>query len=124
MVCFSYNLLVFVIFRYLVKIKMAVFAADGARTMALELKKRVLRVNIDLTALLQAVSGWTLNSTDDRLPLPFDIRTAIQQYRTVRLERLKLDELVELFLTAQYGDTLAINTTQEPATFDGGATFG
>jgi hypothetical protein len=85
---------------------MAKFAADSERALALELHKRVLLLNLNLAPLLQAVAGWTLNATDNLLPTPFEVRTAIQQYRTLRLERLRLDDLVDLFLTAQYGDTL------------------
>jgi hypothetical protein len=100
---------------------MAVFAADSERNIALELKRRILAFYVNFAPVLQTVSGWTLNGADASLPTPFDVRSALEQYRALKLERIRQDDLLDLFLTAQLTDTLSISTA--PIFFDGGINF-
>jgi hypothetical protein len=86
---------------------MAIFAAEKARMVALEVKQRAVSFYIQLAPILSAVNSWTLNGVDAMLPDPFSIRVVLESYRALRFPRLRLDEETEAFLTAQLGDTLA-----------------
>jgi hypothetical protein len=86
---------------------MAKFDADVVRMVALELQARALGLYARVLSIVTCSSAWTLNGTDPLLPLPFDVRVGLEQYRALRLERMRLDDLVESLLTAQVGDTLS-----------------
>lgn len=91
---------------------MAIFAAEKARMVALEVKQRAVSFYVQLAPILSAVNGWTLNGVDAMLPAPFDIRIALESYRALRFPRLRLDEETEAFLTAALGDTLTYGNAQ------------
>jgi hypothetical protein len=113
---------------------MAVFLAEKARMVAIEVKGRSLNLYTQLAPILSTVNAWTLNGLDAALPLPFDIRVALESYMSMRLQRLQLESEIESLLTAQVGDTLAGSVAPPPsgstglmdgsATFDGSGTFG
>ena len=92
---------------------MAIFSADSVRTMALELKRRVYAINVSISPLLQSIKSWTIDNTDNKLPTPFEVKTALQQFRAIRLDRLRLDDLVDLFGDAKVDDTIMLNISQE-----------
>lgn len=103
---------------------MSTYAADTVRMAALELKQRLLSLEVSLAPVRHTVTGWTLNSYDSVLPMPFDVRVALESYHSLKLERLRLDKDVEKLLEAKVEDVIAVITSPEPATFNGGATFG
>ena len=92
---------------------MAIFSADSVRTMALELKRRVYAINVNVSPLLQSIKSWTIDNTDNKLPTPFEVKTALQQFRAIRLDRLRLDDLIDIFSTAKVDDTIMLNISQE-----------
>jgi len=100
---------------------MAIFAAESERNIALELKRRVLAFYVNFAPVLQAVNSWTLNGADASLPTPFDVRSALEQYRALKLDRIRQDDLLDIFLAAQLTDTLSSSGT--PLFFDGGINF-
>jgi hypothetical protein len=92
------------------------FSADKARMVAIELKERTSDLYNSLLPIYVSVMDWTLNGYDPALPLPFEIRVQLEGYRLLELERLRLDEYVKEFLTAQVGDTLTYSTPPSAGT--------
>jgi hypothetical protein len=89
-----------------------VYSAQLIRTMALELQRRVNTINLNLSPILQTVNQWTTNNLDVFLPAPYGVRVALQQYQALRLDRIRLDDLVDLILKAKIEDTILITAVQ------------
>lgn len=100
------------------------FDANSVRMSALELRENMLALYAAVLPLYKITSAWTLNNVDLLLPLPFDVRVMQEAYKKLKIKALKLTESDALLLTAQPGDTLAIVSTPNALTFDGGAVFG
>lgn len=92
---------------------MAVFAAENARMVAIEIKQRAVNLYVQLAPILSIVNAWTLNGTDAMLPMPFDIKVEIESYRKLRLDRLRLEDEIEKFLKAKVGDSLIYGNAPE-----------
>lgn len=87
-------------------IRLATFDADIERLVAIELKTRVIGLYASILPVFGTVTDWVLNGTDPMLPAPFEVKVALQQYKAIKLERLRLDEQITILLTALVGDTL------------------
>lgn len=85
---------------------MASFDANIVRACAIELRERVLTLFMTINAIFQRTGVWVLNSTDPMLPSPFDVRVQLEQYKTLKLERLKLEEWGTELLQATINDVL------------------
>jgi len=85
---------------------MATFDANLVRACAIELRERALTLFMAVNAIYQGSGSWVLNGTDPMLPAPFDVRAQLEQYKTLKLEALKLSEWVTALLQAQPGDML------------------
>lgn len=89
---------------------METFDADLERMVAIELKEKLLTLYAGVLPLWSTVNTWKLNDVNTLLPAPFDVRVAIEQYRTLRVERLLLQDTIASFLKAEIGDTLTDQT--------------
>ena len=89
---------------------MATFDAVEARVVACELKLRIDKLYKAVSPIYLAIAEWELNRTDPYLPTPLAIRVQLEAYRTLELERLRLEASVKKFLAATIDDTLTYPT--------------
>jgi hypothetical protein len=101
-----------------------IFAADLDRRLALEIKGRALTLYTAIAPILLAVNAWALRTSPESLPSPYEVRIVLEQIKALKLERIRQDDLVLLFLKAGVGDTLSYVPKPTTAYFDGSGTFG
>lgn len=85
---------------------MATFDADIMRACGLELQERTRALYLNVYTIYQAVRAWTLNGIDPSLPLPFEVKTQIDSYKELTLERLKLEPWMSNIQQAGVNDTI------------------
>lgn len=86
---------------------MASYDANIVRGVSLELYEDVLDLYIALLPIVNTVKGWTLNSYDPNLPLPFDVKVQLDAYKALKVKSLQLSDWVAALQQAASGDTLS-----------------
>jgi hypothetical protein len=85
---------------------MATFQTDKVRALAIELQNKARTLYQTILPIYRASGAWELNALDPDLPLPYDIKVQIAEYKTLKVDPLRLTDWDSEILTAQPGDTL------------------
>ena len=86
---------------------MATFDASKVRAVALELKERTFEMYASILPIQTTLAGWTLNSLDPDLPIPFDVRVQLEAFEEFTMPALRLKEWISAIKQAQPGDSLS-----------------